>query len=215
MCSDSSTYPPHPTPASPAFKTAAISIANSTLAVLNRGGKATLRILVRNEGILMLSMCAGALVHLGASIYGDERHEELHRRTTLIRYHQKRSDMSADKMARLMVRVPSQQSYTCKPVDDGRSCGSISGIQKPELSLAVCRCGGRCRNAKNNMHSHVAAWTSGFIMWLWVRAWVSAVLNRESVILGSTMWIASGIPEKNTTRIQYQMTMFALGPFGP
>lgn len=53
----------------------------------------------------MLSVCAGALMHLSASIYGDERNEELHRRTILIRYHQERSDMSADKMMRLMVRV--------------------------------------------------------------------------------------------------------------
>lgn len=81
------------------------SALNSIRTLFRRGGQATLRIVSRNEGTLMLSVCAGALLHLSASIYADERHEELRRRTTLIRYHQERSDMSADKMTRLMVRV--------------------------------------------------------------------------------------------------------------
>lgn len=51
----------------------------------------------------MLSACGGLMLHLFASIYADERHEQLRRRATLIRYHQDRSDMSADKMTRLMV----------------------------------------------------------------------------------------------------------------
>ncbi|MEW5306547.1 MAG: hypothetical protein WDW36_009003 [Sanguina aurantia] len=81
---------------------AAGSAATSARAFLRSSGRAVLRTLAHNEGTLMLSVCGGLMLHLFASIYADERHEQLRRRTTLIRHHQDSSDMSADKMTRLM-----------------------------------------------------------------------------------------------------------------
>ncbi|MEW5316466.1 MAG: hypothetical protein WDW38_007838 [Sanguina aurantia] len=78
------------------------SAATSARAFLRSSGRAVLRTLAHNEGTLMLSVCGGLMLHLFASIYADERHEQLRRRTALIRHHQDRSDMSADKMTRLM-----------------------------------------------------------------------------------------------------------------